>query len=94
LNELLGATVSASCNAGKRTRTLKTAEAELAGTRGMEKRMPPETKASMRPDRSDATDVAEARRQNRRYRHRANRERKDENALAEAEKTRRDQPAE
>jgi hypothetical protein len=39
------------------------------------------------------TDAAEARRQNRRYRHRANRELNDENAMAEAEKTRRDKPA-
>jgi hypothetical protein len=40
-----------------------------------------------------ATDAAEARSQNRRYRHRANRELTDENAMAEAEKTHRDKPA-
>jgi hypothetical protein len=39
-----------------------------------------------------ATDAAEARSQNRRYRHRASRELDDENAMAEAEKTHRDKP--
>jgi hypothetical protein len=39
-----------------------------------------------------ATDAAEARSQNRRYRHRASRKLDDENAMAEAEKTHRDKP--